>query len=207
MQKEEMTIHKALCEVKLLKKRLEKEINGTKFVMANKANNTTINGKSIDEFEELVKQRYQSIKDLMNRLSAINAAVAQSNAVTKIMDGKYTVAEAISVKNNIIPFKRMLLSSMIDNNLTENNQIAVKNLRLEEQADNFVKNGDSDKKLNESLMKLREDYYNNQKLELIDPIDIQKEITQLSDEIDKFLSEIDSALSVSNAVTTITVEY
>lgn len=207
MQKEEMTIHKALCEVKLLKKRLEIEINETDFVVANKANNKTIGGKSIDEFEKLVKQRYQSIKDLMNRLSAINAAIAQSNAVTKIMDGKYTVAEAISVKNNIIPYKKMLLISMVDNEKMENNKIAMHNLRLEEQADNFVKNGDNDKKINESLMKLREDYYNNQKLELIDPLDIQTETNKINDEIDKFLSEIDSALSVSNAVTMITVQY
>lgn len=207
MQKEEMTIHKALCEVKLLKKRIEKEINGTKFVISNRANNKKIGGNSIDEFKELVQQQYQSINDLMDRLTAINAAVAQSNAVTKIMNGKYTVAEAISIKNNIIPYKKMLLNSMVNVNSIENTKIEAFNMKLERQADDFVKNGDNDKKLNESLMKLREDYYNNQKLELIDPLDIQKEMTKLSDEIDKFLSEIDSALSVSNAVTTITVEY
>lgn len=207
MQKEEMTIHKALCEVKLLKKRIEKEINGTKFVISNRANNKKIGGNSIDEFQELVQQQYQSINDLMDRLTAINAAVAQSNAVTKIMNGKYTVAEAISIKNNIIPYKKMLLNSMVNVNSIENTKIEAFNMKLERQADDFVKNGDNDKKLNESLMKLREDYYNNQKLELIDPLDIQKEMTKLSDEIDKFLSEIDSALSVSNAVTTITVEY
>lgn len=202
-----MTIHKALCEVKLLKKRIEKEINGTKFVISNRANNKKIGGNSIDEFKELVQQQYQSINDLMDRLTAINAAVAQSNAVTKIMNGKYTVAEAISIKNNIIPYKKMLLNSMVNVNSIENTKIEAFNMKLERQADDFVKNGDNDKKLNESLMKLREDYYNNQKLELIDPLDIQKEMTKLSDEIDKFLSEIDSALSVSNAVTTITVEY
>lgn len=207
MQNEEMTIHKALCEVKLLKKRIEKEISENKFVVANKVSNNKIGGKTIEEFKETVKQQYQSVNDLIKRLGAINAAIAQSNAVTTIMDGKYTVAEAISIKNNIIPYKKMLLNSMIRKYNSENSSIETYNMGLEIQADNFVKNGDSDKKLNESLLKLREDYYNNQKLELIDPLDIQNEISKINDEIDEFLSEIDSALSVSNAVTTITVKY
>ena len=42
---------------------------------------------------------------------------------------------------------------------------------------------------------------------LLDPLGIEAKIEELDDMINTFLPEVDAALSVSNAVTTITVEY
>lgn len=44
-------------------------------------------------------------------------------------------------------------------------------------------------------------------MELIDPVNILEKIEALEVEIADFTTEVDSALSVSNALTEITVEY
>lgn len=41
---------------------------------------------------------------------------------------------------------------------------------------------------------------------LVDPLKLKNEIEVLSKEIDNFVSNIDAALSVSNAITTIDIE-
>lgn len=46
-----------------------------------------------------------------------------------------------------------------------------------------------------------------QTMELVDPIGIDDEMKRLDDIISSFSVEIDAALSVSNALTEITVEY
>ena len=211
MTTETMTVHKALCELKLLNKRITKEINDCKFCVANKANNKKIGGKTINEYEESVKEEYQSIADLMKRYAAINAAVAQSNAETKIMDGKYTVAEAMAIKNKLIPLKNNLVSQMALVFTSEDYKVTSGNEALEREADRIVTNssaGKTDvKNLGEEMMSLREQYIEKQKLELIDPLGIQDEMKRMRDEIDDFLSDIDSELSISNATTKIVVNY
>ena len=42
---------------------------------------------------------------------------------------------------------------------------------------------------------------------LVDPINVQNKIRVLSDEISSFEAEVDSVLSTSNALTTVTIEY
>lgn len=211
MTTETMTVHKALCELKLLNKRITKTINDCKFCVANKANNKKIGGKTIKEYEESVKEEYQSIADLMKRYAAINAAVAQSNAETKIMDGKYTVAEAMAIKNKLIPLKNNLVSQMALVFTSEDYKVTSGNEALEREADRIITTPSSDKtdvkSIAEGMMSVREQYIEKQKLELIDPLGIQDEMKRVRDKIDDFLSDIDSELSISNATTQIVVNY
>lgn len=53
----------------------------------------------------------------------------------------------------------------------------------------------------------RSDFIAAQTMELVDPIGIDDEMKRLDDIISSFSVEIDAALSVSNALTEITVEY
>ena len=50
-------------------------------------------------------------------------------------------------------------------------------------------------------------YIKSNTMTLLDPLGIEKKIEELDDMINSFLPEVDAALSVSNAVTTITIEY
>lgn len=213
MTKEEMTVHKALCDIKLLNKKIFKEISEIKVVVANKSTNNKINGQTLKEFEQTIKSDYQSINSNIDRYKALTRAVAQSNAVTKIVvnGSEYTVAEAIAIKNKLIPIKQQLLDRILYVYNKENSLVNEKNERLEYEADEFVRDKDlkkeDSKNLAETILKTRNDYYNTRKYELVDPLKVNNITKELKDEIDNFLLDIDSALSVSNANTLITIEY
>lgn len=213
MTKEEMTVHKALCDIKLLNKKIFKEISEIKFVVANKSANNKVDGQTLEEFKQSIKSDYQSINSNIDRYKALTRAVAQSNAVTKIVvnGNEYTVAEAIAIKNKLIPIKQQLLDRILYVYNKENSLVKEKNERLEYEADEFVRDKDlkkeDSKNLAETILKTRNDYYNTRKYELVDPLKVNNITKELKDEIDNFLLDIDSALSVSNANTLITIEY
>lgn len=213
MTKEEMTVHKALCDIKLLNKKIFKEISEIKIVVANKSANNKVDGQTLEEFKQSIKSDYQSINSNIDRYKALTRAVAQSNAVTKIVvnGSEYTVAEAIAIKNKLIPIKQQLLDRILYVYNKENSLVKEKNERLEYEADEFVRDKDlkkeDSKNLAETILKTRNDYYNTRKYELVDPLKVNNITKELKDEIDNFLLDIDSALSVSNANTLITIEY
>ena len=59
----------------------------------------------------------------------------------------------------------------------------------------------------ESMQELRANYIRNNRYNLIDPLKTAKLIEDLTDEISEFEIEVDSALSVSNALTIIELSY
>ena len=84
------------------------------------------------------------------------------------------------------------------------------NLLEATRADAYVKDmfGSTDMtKAGEEVKKARREFVANQTVELVDPLDIQKRIEELDDQINTFMVEVDAALSVSNATTEITVKY
>ena len=92
---ENMTIHKALCELKIIGDRISKGMGMMPFVLTNEKANTKIQGIPIAEYVEQMKEAFQSVTDLIDRRDAIKRAVVQSNAVTTVVIGgkEYTVDE------------------------------------------------------------------------------------------------------------------
>ncbi|MBR4457366.1 MAG: hypothetical protein IKS31_00190 [Clostridia bacterium] len=211
--KETMTVHKALCELKLLDARINKEISGAKFVMANKHNNQKIGGKNIADYCASVKEKYQSIRTLINRRNAIKRAVIMSNALTKVViAGKeYTVAQAIDMKssgNNYLNALRQTLEEQLAGavKMTEKENGS----KLEERADTYLTSmysGSDLKNMSDEIKKVRDAFIASQAIDIVDPIDASQEVEKLKDQTDAFMADVDSALSVSNALTTIEVEY
>ena len=213
MTVEKMNVHKALCELKTLEDRISKEIDDAIFVCANKHSNTKINGRSIQEYSDETRSVYQSITGLMRRRDALKRAVVLSNASAKVTIGgkEYTVAEAIEMKNHGIPLMRRLCTQLdICNRSAQEEANRNNGDRLELRADEYIKSlyGNTDlKNAGDEIRKVRADFIAAQTYEIIDPIKVQDEIKKLSDEISAFLVDVDSALSVSNAMTEITSEY
>ena len=85
MTTEKKSIHKALTELKVISQRIEKAINNSQFIVANKHSNTKICGRTIQQYSDKVKSEYQSIVDLIARRDAIKRAITHSNAVTDIV--------------------------------------------------------------------------------------------------------------------------
>lgn len=213
MTRETMTVHKALSEKKLLVDRIEKLLETSIFCAANKHSSTKIDGVTVKAFSEGIKSSYDKITDLMKRCEAIDKAITNSNAntVVNINGEEYSVAVAIWMKNHGIEFLKSLRDKMMEQYRNAQNLIHLKNdVRLEERADKYVtelyssKDGTTDSSVIEQA---RQTFIEANSYDMVDPIDILKKVAVLDDKISSFLSEVDSALSVSNALTSITIEY
>lgn len=213
MTRETMTTHKALAELKILDGRIKKEIQSGSYCAANKHSNVKINGIQIEDFKKAAQGTYDKVSDLINRRKAIKKAVVLSNAKTtvKIADAEYTVAEAIEMKNHGIEFEALLINAMDSQYRQAQAEVNRQNgNNLEERADQYVTAiyGQKEGKTNSAdIEKVRKDFLEANSYEIIDPINIPEKVDTLRQKIDAFMAEVDSALSVSNALTEITIEY
>lgn len=213
MIKESMTIHKALAELKLLDARINKALIDGVYCAANKHSNDKINGVTIEEYKNIIQGSYDKVDGLIRRQSAIKRAVTLSNAITKvkIADKEYTVAEAIWMRNHGTEKLQGLVNCMQKQYKSEQAKINKQNgSDLEARADQYVTAiyGQKDGKTNTAdIEKVRLDFLNANTYELLDPIKILEKIESLENEISNFMSEVDSALSCSNALTEIAIEY
>lgn len=216
MTTEKMTVHKALAELKVIDKRIYNAMEDITFVNACKNNTDKINGVSVEDYKSSVKSGYQKVIDLIDRRNAMKRAVVLSNASTTVsINGvEYTVAEAIDMKNHGMDIKKNLLALMQrDYNVAMNDFSYNSGSALEDKANAYVVNilksqGDSSDKADpKQIQALHDSYVENNKFMMIDPLCISKKIENLYNEITEFETEIDSCLSVSNAVTIIEFEY
>ena len=213
MTKEIMTIHKALADLKTLDKRIEDTIKRSVFCVANKHSNDKINGVPLKEYENQMRGSFDKLTDLISRRNALKNAVSLSNAVTKVKIGnkEYTIAEAINMKNHGIELQVKALKAMEKDFDKANAEIFRNNGKdLEERADQYVTSiyGSKEGKVNtDDYVKVRKDFIDAQSYELIDPLNVHEKIEIMRNYIDSFTSEVDAAISVSNALTQIEIEY
>ena len=210
--KETMTVHKALSELKILSNRIENKINYATFVVANKHSNAKIGGEPVSEYCRQMKEEYQSIRTLIARRNAIKRAVIRSNAVTKVIvaGAELTVAEAIDMKSAGMEFVDSLKNKLAYQLNLAKNRADTENEKLVDRTDNYMKTMYAStelKNMSEEMQKVRDNFVTSQTFEIVDPIGVAQEVNELTEQIDAFMSEVDSALSVSNALTTVEVEY
>ena len=217
MTKETLTVHRALAELKVIDDRISKAICSGTYVIANKHSNEKIKGVPLNKFKEDMTASYQKVDDLIRRRNAIKRAVVLSNAVTKVKIGEveYTVAEAIEMKNHGMEFKTIFAREMSTQlaraqaELDKNSGDAIEK-RAEQYVLSVIQAQPKDSKMavdSDAMKKLREDYIKNNTYDMIDPLGVKNIVDKLSDEIDAFSTDVDAVLSVSNAITTIEVEY
>lgn len=217
MTTEKMTVHKALAELKVIDDRIDKAISEGVYVIANKHSNEKIQGMTIEQFKEKMKASHQKVADLINRRNALKRAVVLSNATTKIKIGndEYTVAEAIEMKNHGMEFKTNYMRMITSQNLSaqadinRNSGEAIEK-RAEQYVLSVIQAQPKDAKMaidSDAMQALRKDYIKNNTYDLIDPLKVNDIIEKMADEINEFNTEIDAALSVSNALTVIEFEY
>lgn len=213
MTTETMTVHKALAELKLLDSRIEKAITEGVYCVANKHSNDKIGGVPLDDYIKIMQGGYDKATDLINRQVAIKRAVTLSNAVTKveISGAEYTRAEAIWMKNHGMEFCKTLMNAMQKHYEKAQMKINLENgSGLEERAEQYVTAiyGQKEGKTNTAdIEKVKADFLKSNQYELVDPLRVLDKIEDLEKKINDFMAEVDSALSVSNALTEITIEY
>ena len=209
---EQMSVHKALSELKIIGERIETAIKDTTFVIANRHSNSKIHGISISDFVRSMRAKHQSAEDLVRRRDALKRAVVLSNATTKVVIAgtDYSVAEAIEMKNTGIEYKEYMLRSMREQYENAKNLCTYENDRLAKKADDYIMGMYQSKditKMSEDMQKSRDEYIAQNTYELVETIKIFIAIEKLDNDIANFTSEVDSVLSVSNALTIIEILY
>lgn len=204
---EKMLVTQALNELKTLDSRIMRAIQNASFVTSAKIceKNVTSN-MSKEDFNSKAKADLQSIDDLINRRKNIKSAIVASNAVTmvKVADVEMTRAAAIERKTSI-EYEKTLLRQMKNQYTSAKQNVDYRNTKMEESIEKLVNTAyGKDNKINikpEDYASIADPYKAKEEYGLVDPIDILTEITKREEEIDAFISEVDSALQISNCTT------
>lgn len=213
MNTEKMTIHKALCELKILDDRISKAQSAMPFVTCQKKQADTVSGVKLETYQNQVNAAYQKTRDLIARGNAIKRAVVLSNAKTTVVisDFIYTVAEAIYMKEHGIAYYKCLLETLESQYAAATKKAEQQNgEKLEARADDYIKSvygTTSLKNISDEMNHARETFIESQTFVVIDPLDIKKCMEELEQFINDFTVNVDSALSVSNATTEIEISY
>lgn len=137
---ETMTVHRAMVELKTIDKRIAKKIENAAFCTSAKVNMKKLFGQPAEEFYRQAQSDFDSITGLINRAAAIKAAIPVSNAKTKIKvnEQEMTVAEAISLKQNLIPLRQKLLNALNIQYSEAIHEVEDKNATLEKRTDAYI---------------------------------------------------------------------
>lgn len=204
---DKISIHRALGELKLLDAKINKLINNN-FIASKQASVEKVGGIKVKDLEIDMKANYQSLTDLINRRSKIKSAIIKSNALTEVTINKVkmTVAEVIDEKTSI-QYKSNLLNTLKQQYNKVTADISKVNEEVNVNSEKFIDNLYRDKTQVDinKIKELKQDYIDKNKLELIDPIGVKKQIDELSEYIYNFQAECDYVLSESNAVTFIEI--
>lgn len=191
---EKLTVTRGLSTLKLLEKRIHKKAEST-FISVNISDQTN----SSD-----IKGNYDSIMDLIKYRNDLKAAIMLSNAKTivTINNEEMSVAEAIDRKSSIAYLKLLVNSlkeQLMDARMIADNHNRNQESRLDALLEaNF---GSDTKHKAENFKTIADEFWKKNKADLIDPLDLQKKIETLTEEIDNFENEVDLVLSESNATT------
>lgn len=202
-----ISVTRALAELKLLDARIEKAISEIKptVCVSKKMNfNTDKNA-----FNSQAMAKYQSLNDLISRREKMKSAIMKSNSVTVVKIGtkEMTVCEAIEMKNSI-RYKQQLLDMF----RRQRNQVT---MEFENHKQNVKKMIDSNisqlcnrdvKPDPSTIQDLTDMLWKNDPVEVYDPLNLDKEIESLTNEIEDFQKNVDFVLSECNALTKISFD-
>lgn len=203
-----MTIHRALAELKLLDKRIDKQIKGSvPFCVVKKKDEKQVNGMSLEEYNKKVEGNFNAIIDLIKRREQIKAKIMHSNTITKVnvAGEEMTVAEAIERKNTI-EYKKKLLNRLRSDLQMALDEMEDGNIILLDKLESFLEATLGDNPSSKEIETVSEMFKEKNELKLYNPINIEKKIEKLEEEIEDFLMEVDFVLSESNSKTTIEID-
>lgn len=204
----QMSITRALSELKLLDKKIEKATINALFVATAVGKKPVKGFESVVEFEGTAKSQYQSLEDLIKRRQTIKSEIVKSNANTLVVIGgvEMTVAEAIERKTSIKYEEKLLFimkrqfEATVDKAESENN-------RVKDRLDQLLEAqfGKDSKTKNEETEAISKQFFETNEVKVIDPLKLRVKIEELEEKIDNFHSEVDHVLSDSNTLTKIEI--
>lgn len=203
-----MVVTQALNELKLYDSKISKAISNSTFVGSAVKSSDMINGITKDEFQKRATSSFESVTDLIKNRNALKAAIVKSNAETEVtIDGK---AEAIERKSSI-GYEQDLLTTMKGQLSYTLSDVEKHNIAVDKKVDELLLSlvgRDSSKKLSdEDQAAVEKPYRNSHEYVIVDPLKLQRKINALEKDIQGFESNVDTALTISNATTYIEVDF
>lgn len=214
MTTEKMTVYKALVDRKTMANRIVSAM-GENMVICNRNNNAKVSGKTIEEIKTEYKANFDKLQSLMARNEAMNMALNQSNATTMItVNGvEMPMAMALWMKKpgGGIDLMKDEIRILKNKYATAVSAMNTKNADdLDKRVENYLIStfGSCEKGVKtDEMVKAEEIFRKNNSWDLINPCNLKEVIDRKQDELDKLESELDSAIQISNAVTTIEFSY
>lgn len=205
-----ITITRALGELKLIKKRIQDKLGDFKsvdFKQEKFKGQALLNKMPIEEFEKKAVGDYQSIEDLLSNYSKIKAAIGKKNSETIIdfMGNKISITGLLSMKETL-PFRLELLKIMKEQKTLCEKEVAKSLEALENSITKMYEaNTGKDRRVSsEDYNQIAEPLMKANKLTLVDPLNVAVKIQELDNSIKEFIKEIDVKLTEVNS--TITIE-
>ena len=139
----------------------------------------------------------------------IKSSITSANAKTKvkIADNEMTISEAINFKT-IIGFKKELITSLTDKSNATKRKIEEANVRIENNALTLAQSAlqkDNVKISDNDAIAITKPYIEANEYNFVDPLNIEKLIEKLTNEVEAFEVEVDAVLSEINAITIIEI--
>lgn len=209
-EKQIMTVHRALAELKLLDARINKGMQEITPVAFNQKGKKINNITEVAEFETSTKSNFQSVIDLIARKDGIKKAIVRSNGTTQltVANKQMTVADAISYKA-LVTYKKQLIALLRQKTVQQQAIFNRNNELVQANAQKLAEvyfGKESGKKMTESDVEaLQKPYIEMNEFHWVDPLKVEQQCKAIEKEVGEFEADVDAALSVSNATTTIEI--
>ena len=201
---DKMSITRALTEYKTLEKRINAKMGELIPIGLTQGKNDVVIGPLIKakDFCDKAKAEFKSLKDLMTRRDMIKCKIILSNANTKVVVGgkEYSVAEAIHRKQTFETEEALLrqLRSQLQNIRSQADMAQhTLNEKIEKMVGEATK-GDSKNKA-EAYDAIAKPMREAQEMHIVDPLGLDELVKNMDEEMNKFRTDVDCALSESNA--------
>ncbi len=179
-----------------LLKSLDERINRNLHTLVPVGTEGALQKPTIDK--DVTRSEYQSLMDLMQQRNKLKTALIVSNATTMVTIAGETMtrADAITRKTTLLPNLISLRDKLKSEYANALNRVETANKQIRTTLENSTEKGKN--------VEAEKAFYELRELKLCDPLDIQKKLDDLNELIDKFTTDVDEALTVSNATTTVT---
>lgn len=213
-----ITITRALAEVKSLQNRIDKGINNlTPFeVSIGERLKGPHSSMKISDFNEEIKEEFQSVKDLIRRQMIIKNAIDKSNheTIVKVGGKEMTIAEVLIEKSLVIPNesnmkarveRELLLNRRAFDSAIQSNKEWVEKM-VDKQISDSTSSGKTTKvEKDDILAEYSAMVEKSSKVELQDPAKAQEWLKEIESKLDEYNNEVDYVLSESNSTTFIEI--
>lgn len=207
--KQQVSIHRALAELKLIDSKVAKQIEELTAVGLYQKDSKINAWIDKDEFQTAAQSKFDSINDLIERKQKIKSAIVAANGKTSVTIGKsvMTIAEAINYKQ-IVGLKKQLLVKMAAQAKSVLADMEKKNTIVEQNMQRILEatfGKDTAKVDKNDMESVRKPYMEANEFKMFDPLKAVEVASTMSQAVAEFESEIDAALSEVNAITLIEI--